>query len=114
MRLPIEEVVGNNVLRLRKKRGWSQRELAQKTGVSQRVISNIEQGGGAGSSSIKILDSIARGLGVPAYMMLMDSIDTEENRIANLSAAVTAFSTLLDKNQDRVLEIMNDYSRIEI
>lgn len=65
MNKPIEEVVGDNVRRLRKAAGWSQIKLADRADVSQRVISNIEQGGGAGSSSIGILESVSRALGVP-------------------------------------------------
>lgn len=112
MNKPIEEVVGDNVRRLRKAAGWSQIKLANRADVSQRVISNIEQGGGAGSSSIGILESVSRALGVPTFLMMTDGLSTDKTKIDRMARVMQAFSGLSDHAQQRILDIVDDYKKI--
>lgn len=112
MRKPIEEIVGDNVLRLRKEVGWSQRKLAERSGLSQRVISNIEQGGGAGSSSLRVVESVADGLGIPAFLMMTDHLATDRQKIERMARVMSNFSELSDHAQQRILEIVDDYQQM--
>ena len=109
MKQPIEEIVGENVLRLRKASGLSQRALAEKAGVSQRIISNIEQMGGGGSSGIKYIDMLAEALGVSMPIITMPGAPTERGRIARTKQCLATFEHLSDVHQGKVLEIMEDY-----
>lgn len=112
MKKPIEEIVGDNIRRIRKDLGWSQRKLSEKTGVSQRVISNIEQGGGAGSSSIGILEDIARGLGVPVFLIMTDGLSPDKERIKRMATVMGSFGNLSDHAQQRILDIVEDYTNM--
>jgi transcriptional regulator with XRE-family HTH domain len=54
-------MVGKMIANLRKKKGWTQRELAQATRLSTGHIANIEEGARPG---IKTMALIAEALGV--------------------------------------------------
>ena len=56
-------VLGRNVARLRAARGWSQSELARRSGASQNFISALE-GGARQSARVETVQALARALGV--------------------------------------------------
>src|SRR5213083_3267472 len=74
------ETVGQRLRRLRRERGFSQRDLAER-GVSYAYISRIE--GGARRPSVKALRMLARKLGVSAdYLETGSEIrDTDEREL---------------------------------
>jgi transcriptional regulator with XRE-family HTH domain len=55
--------VGDKVRDLRKERGWSQQELADRAGISMQTVSNLETGRHV--PEIATLSKIAGALGVP-------------------------------------------------
>jgi transcriptional regulator with XRE-family HTH domain len=57
-----------NVRHLRDKRGWSQEELAEKSGLHRTYISGIERG--VRNPTLSIIDRLAKALGVPASELL--------------------------------------------
>ena len=60
--IPIETVISENIKSLRKKLGWSQEFLAEKTGVSAPYITQIEVG--KRTPSLDIVKKLAFALGV--------------------------------------------------
>lgn len=56
---------------MRLMKGWSQSELARRSGVGQSTISRIERGDTAGVS-LGVLEKLARALGIddPAYLIV--------------------------------------------
>ena len=60
--IPIETVISENIKSLRKKLGWSQEFLAEKTGVSAPYITQIEVG--KRTPSLDIVEKLAFALGV--------------------------------------------------
>ena len=60
--IPIETIVSENIKTLRKKLGWSQELLAEKTGVSAPYITQIEVG--KRTPSLDIVEKLASALGV--------------------------------------------------
>ena len=38
------KLVGDNCVRIRKARGWTQEELAERSGLSQQYLSDLERG----------------------------------------------------------------------
>ncbi|MBO4439246.1 MAG: helix-turn-helix transcriptional regulator [Spirochaetaceae bacterium] len=58
----IEHVISENIKTLRKKLGWSQELLAEKTGVSAPYITQIEVG--KRTPSLDIVEKLASALGV--------------------------------------------------
>lgn len=61
-------MIGKRIAQLRKKRGWTQKDLAEETGLSRGYISTIEEGGI--HPSVKTLALIAGALGVEARELL--------------------------------------------
>ena len=59
--IPIETVISENIKSLRKKLGWSQELLAEKTGVSAPYITQIEVG--KRTPSLDIVEKLAFALG---------------------------------------------------
>jgi transcriptional regulator with XRE-family HTH domain len=55
-------VIGDNVSRLRREKRWTQKKLAELTGLSCKYIEDIEEG--RHCPSVKALAIIARALGV--------------------------------------------------
>ena len=74
--IPIESVVSENIKSLRKKLGWSQEFLAERTGVSAPYITQIEVG--KRTPSLDIVEKLALALGVE-YKTLFDTKNTVDN-----------------------------------
>ena len=59
-----KEKLGKTIQRLRKEKGFTQEEFAEKLNISRTHIGHIEQG--RKSPSMKLLEKLARSLGVKA------------------------------------------------
>jgi len=66
--MDIRELVGLNIRRLRKEKGWSQEDLAFETGLHRTYISGVERG--VRNPTVVILDKIAGKLEVDAAVLL--------------------------------------------
>lgn len=73
--IPIETVIRENIKMLRKKLGWSQEFLAEKTGVSAPYITQIEVG--KRKPSLEIVENLANALGVE-YKVLFEPKQSSE------------------------------------
>ena len=67
---------------LREKRGLTQRELADRIGVSDKAVSKWETA--RGLPDVGILDSLAQALGVSIAELLTGDLQENQNRAANL------------------------------
>jgi transcriptional regulator with XRE-family HTH domain len=66
--MDIRRLVGLNVQRLRQEKGWSQEELAFRSGLHRTYVSGVERG--KRNPTVVVLDRIARSLGVsPAELL---------------------------------------------
>jgi len=63
--------IGNEIRRLRKKRGWTQPELAKRVNKSSQVISNWERG--YTSLNHEDVSSLAKAFGVPSGALMDDN-----------------------------------------
>lgn len=77
--IPIETVVSENIKSLRKKLGWSQEFLAEKTGVSAPYITQIEVG--KRTPSLDIVERLASALGVE-YKILFETQKSDMNEVS--------------------------------
>ncbi len=73
--IPIETIIRENIKTLRKKLGWSQETLAERTGVSAPYITQIEVG--KRTPSLEIVEKLASALGVE-YKTLFEPNSIEE------------------------------------
>ena len=67
--MEIRRLVGQNVRRIRKDRGWSQEELAFESGLHRTYISGIERG--ARNPTILILARLAETLQVTVDQLVL-------------------------------------------
>lgn len=70
--IPIEIVISRNIKSLRKKLGWSQEFLAERTGVSAPYITQIEVG--KRTPSLDIVEKLTFAFGVE-YKTLFETTD---------------------------------------
>lgn len=71
----MRKLVAGRIVRLREERGWTQRELAKRAGVSQKTISNYENPGAAtATDNLKLdqLHSVAKVLGIGVWELLKE------------------------------------------
>lgn len=74
--IPIDTVLSENIKSLRKRLGWSQEFLAEKTGVSAPYITQIECG--KRTPSLDIVEKLAFALGAE-YKTLFETRNILEN-----------------------------------
>jgi len=55
--------VGRNLKRLRQEKGWSQEEMADRSGLHRTYISGMERG--IRNPTVTVLERVARALGAP-------------------------------------------------
>ena len=67
-RMDMRKLVGDNCARIRKERGWTQEELAERTGLSQQYLSDLERG--KRNPTIVTIYEISLALGVGHLEML--------------------------------------------
>ena len=66
--MDVRRRLGLNLQRLRKGKGWSQEELADRAGVHRTYVSGVERG--VRNPTITVVEKIAVALGVPAGRLL--------------------------------------------
>lgn len=64
--------LGDNIIRARTAKGWSQEELARRAGISQGTIGHLESGR---NSTSRKLPEIARALGLTVEQLVGGQID---------------------------------------
>jgi transcriptional regulator with XRE-family HTH domain len=64
----LKDILAANLRSSRSDKGWTQEDLAGKSGVSARYIGAIERR--AVSPSVDILEKLAKALGLPAARLL--------------------------------------------
>ena len=68
----VARAIGGRVRRGRNSRGWTLDQLAERSGVSRRMLVSIEQGAANPSIATLLLISDALGIGLPALVELDD------------------------------------------
>ena len=79
--LAVNELIGERVRQHRSARGWTLDELADRSGVSRRMLINIEHGEGNPSIATLLRISDALGVGLPVL------VDVERPRAVTVTAA---------------------------
>lgn len=88
---------------LRKARGWTQEQLADKAGVSRSYLTEIETG--AKTVNMRRLDAIAIALGVETPALI--DIDTSDPDVQEL---VANFKSLPPEDQKTFLDLSRRFS----
>lgn len=87
------EAVGGSVRSARERRGWSRRELAEHSGVSERFLAQLETG--AGNISLMRFAEVAHALGTtPSVLLAAADAPAAEKPIALLGVRGAGKSTI--------------------
>lgn len=70
-------VVGTNIRKIRKDFGWTQADLAEKSGISVPFMTQIELG--RKSASLEVIQSIASALNVSYQHLFMEQLPSQKN-----------------------------------
>lgn len=76
-------VLGNNIRKIRKEFGWTQADLAEKSGISVPFMTQIELG--RKSASLEVVQNIASALNISYNQLFEENIDVTNQEKTNLS-----------------------------
>lgn len=102
---PAQEVLARNIRGLMDLRHWKERELANKSGVSQKTINNILHCRAA--TTMKNMDAIAGAFGLQGWQLLLPEIPVDiiaNHSLAEIIDFYARSSTEGRKNIHRIAE----------
>ena len=109
--------IGENIKRIRKVKGISQKDLAKKLSVSQQNLSQYESG--KRKPKLETIAKIAIALDVPLDSIIRDSpmdllkdIDDSIGLQLKEDLLISGYRTLNEKGQDKALQYIDDLKRI--
>lgn len=76
-------VLGSNIRKIRKEFGWTQADLAEKTGISVPFMTQIELG--RKSASLEVVQNIAAALNISYKHLFEENIAASNQEKTNLS-----------------------------
>ena len=98
------QTVGKKIQLIRDKKGLTQEQLEEKTGVNTKYISAIERG--QKNVTVKTLEKIAKGLDIQLYELFLFPQD-----LAPKKAARKAIESLLKEADIKTLNLCLDFLR---
>ena len=94
--------VGKKLKRIREKRGITQEQFEEKTGINAKYISAVESG--QKNVTIKTLDKIAKGLEIEIYEIFLFPYEVQSEK-----AVRKALDSLLKEADIRTLNLCLDF-----
>ena len=112
----LETIAGNLERLIKHHEIKSQTELAKKTGVSQRTISNVLRPGSLDSINTETIEALARYFNIEPYHLMIPDLPIEElinKRIEKLIECYSQSSPAGRENLERIAENEVRYNRHE-
>lgn len=103
--MSIEHILAYNILRIRKGKGWSQKDLCEKTGLTQGQLSAFENG--RIPPNIKTIERIALALDVPVYELFRNP----DGKNQSLQEKMDAILQLPPEKRAALLEVIDSVIR---
>ena len=76
-------VLGSNIRKIRKEFGWTQADLAEKSGISVPFMTQIELG--RKSASLEVVQNIVAALNISYNQLFEENVDASNQEKTNLS-----------------------------
>jgi transcriptional regulator with XRE-family HTH domain len=92
MKKTLHEIVAHNLKRLKEHANLSQEEIAAKTGLAQRTISNALNPGSTKSITTTTIDELAAYFKIEPYHLLIPNLPTEELLSLRLEHVIRCYS----------------------
>jgi transcriptional regulator with XRE-family HTH domain len=91
--------------------GWTQTDLAKRSGVSQKTISNML--GERGASSIENVDAVARAFGMDCWQLLLPGMVDAAGRSRDLGRLKRAWDVLEEDGREHVMRVAEREARYQ-
>ena len=93
--MALKRLVGDNIRRLRKARGWSQEELGERADLSYKFVGEVERG--AVNPSLESLAGIANALNVEVSELLLREglVILSDSNVADAQSALNVLNAVL-------------------
>ncbi|MFA7656522.1 helix-turn-helix domain-containing protein [Acidithiobacillus thiooxidans] len=107
MEAATKKVFAQNLASLMASRNMSQSALAQKSGVSQRTISNMlnPDYDPRYSPTLNNIEKVADALGISPWQLLIEAVPTEVIASRDIEKLVHIFSTVSEEGRDAILSV---------
>lgn len=100
--------LGENIKKLRKQRGWSQSELAEKASITLTHVNRLETG--KYNPSIDVVLRLARALDVTLDQLVLDNLADVSVHIENknLAERIRLIETLTENRREALFQVLDD------
>lgn len=89
----------------------TQKELAKKTGLAQRTISNVLNPGSVGSIRIETLDSLARFFNIESYHLMIPDLPIEELKHKRIEKVIECYAQSSPEGRENIKRIAENEVR---
>lgn len=97
-------VLGSNIRKIRKEFGWTQADLAEKSGISVPFMTQIELG--RKSASLEVVQNIAAALNISYNQLFEENVAASNQEKTNLSLLEQSItSSVVKKIHEEFLKI---------
>jgi len=106
------EVIAENVRRLMESQRLKQTDLAKKTDVSQRTISNILNPSDERSTTTESLEKIATYFGLQAFHLMIENLPIDKQTARTIDRMISCYISTTDEGKEafkRVTELESRY-----
>jgi transcriptional regulator with XRE-family HTH domain len=103
--------LAENVRALMQKKNWTQQELAKKSGLSQKTISNVLNQ--KSSTTIGTLDRLGYAFGISPWSLLMKYEDPQDITDGVLPEWVSLFSSSARESREFLIGVARRESKLE-
>jgi len=106
------KTLAENVLKLRQHHGWSQPELARKSGIPQTTISSIERA--VHNAGVDAIEALAAAFKVPHWMLMMPNVTVDVLLSGSMPKLMEHYAKMDEQGRNlvsMVAERESDYRR---
>lgn len=96
-------VLGNNIRKIRKEFGWTQADLAEKSGISVPFMTQIELG--RKSASLEVVQNIANALNISYGQLFEENISAKQKNTSLSLLEQNIASSVVKKIHEEFLRI---------
>lgn len=107
---PLALLVGNRIKQFREAKGWLQQDLADRLGVSQKWISDLERG--ATTPQVDTIAKVAHALSVEPYELFLTASRSSGTSETDKRKILSTLKRCNPKSREsiwRVLETLTEY-----
>ena len=100
--------LGENIKKLRKQKGWSQSELADKASITPTHVNRLETG--KYNPSIDVVLRLAQALDVSLDQLVLDNLGDVSVHVENKSLAerIRLIETLTENRREALFQVLDD------